>query len=370
MAATYTAAVIVSTAKPCDPIQYWESKVVAPEPGGVRLRVIYAGVCGTDKHFWEGAMTFPIPYVLGHEGVGRIEALGEGVTKDHAGKPVAVGDVVYWNPIAPCHACYHCTITKDFTSCANSTFLSPATEPTFASYTEVANLKRFNAFYKLAPSTPVEAVISLGCALPTILQALDNLGGIDFGSDVVVQGSGVLGLASIMMAVLAGAKTITVLDVVQSRLDMAMKFGATKTINVKDFPSSRDRLQTIQESSSCPDGVDLVMECSGRVESFAEGIKMLRTNGKYLVIGTFAGEGQALVDPFELVRKSLRIIGTKFAAPHHYYRAVQLADTYHERFPLAECVSAKVPLRNTEKAFELIASGTVVKVVIDLENSA
>ena len=360
----YTAAVVVEANKP---VEYWKSSVVQPAAGGIRVNVRYAGVCGSDLHLWKGAMTFPMAYVLGHEGLGTIDALGEGVTTDHADQAVAIGDMVYWNNIAPCHHCYACTVLTDYTSCANYKIFWPAKDPTPASYTELSYLSRDNSFYKVSPEVPVESVVALGCALPTVLQAVDNLGGHRLDSTVVVQGAGAVGLAFVMLVKLAGARKIIVMELNQKRLEMAKRFGATDLIDFAIFPTRADRLTKIQTLVGSP-GVDLVVEASGNLKAFKEGLNLLRRNGKYLVVGTWAGSGEVGISPFELVRKAVSIIGTSYAALKHYYHAVKLVERHHDEFPLTDCITHWFSLCDVQKAFEVVGRGEAVKAVVDFQD--
>src|SRR5688500_6010633 len=97
------AAVMVATNR----LEIWDVPVPEPEPGGALVSVVLGGVCGSDAHILSGDTgEMPFPIILGHEGVGRIEKLGAGVTTDYAGAPVAPGDLVCWSPIALCHRCY------------------------------------------------------------------------------------------------------------------------------------------------------------------------------------------------------------------------------------------------------------------------
>lgn len=307
--------------------------------------------------------------MLGHEGVGRIVELGTGVTTDHASSPIAVGDLVYWNPIRPCHACYHCTIAQDFTACENGTFWSPAEKlgsSVWASYTQVATLLPGNSFYKLNPSVPLNAYMALGCALPTMLQAVDHLGQIPSGSHVVVQGAGPVGLAAIMMAHLAGATHIVCIEGNQMRLDQARAFGATALVNF-----CQEGLQTVETRAAYirrivgEKGVNLVIECSGNASAFEEGIQLLARSGTYLLVGTWAGSDKVPICPFDVVRKALRIVGSTYCSPWCYYRAAQLVQANHHRFPLDACVTATYPLERAQAALGDVAEGRAVKAVID-----
>ncbi|KAH6988663.1 putative alcohol dehydrogenase [Ilyonectria destructans] len=323
----------------------------------LQLRVeTRAGVCGTDTHFVQGDEPLPQPAVLGHEGLGRIVELGEGVTTDHASNPIAVGDVVYWNPIMPCNACYDCTISEDFTACTNRTFWSPANQAEVrARYTELATLLLpYNSFYRINPSVPLDSFIAMGCALPTILRALDHLGGILSASTAVVQGAGPVRLAAIMMAKLAHASHIVSIDRVDARLQRAKDFGAALLIDIrKPELSTREARRSYTDSVVGARGVGLVIECSGNPAAFEEGIGMLARSGKNVPFC-----------PFEVVQKALTVVGSTFASPKHYYRAARLVEANHERFPLTQYVTHKYKLHDTEEALRAVGAGEVVKAVI------
>ena len=184
------------------PIEIWERPVADPAPGEVLVRLTHGGVCGTDVHFWRGEVPLPGPVVLGHEGVGTVDALGAGVATDYAGTPLAVGDRVYWQPVAPCQRCYACTVLGDVSMCENAFagVFGDAGGPTTASYCDYATLRAGLPFYRVPDDTPSDAVIALGCALPTMLQGIERLEGIRPGMSVVVQGCGPVGLAATLLA--------------------------------------------------------------------------------------------------------------------------------------------------------------------------
>ena len=83
---------------PDQPIEVWEAAMTDPKPGEVVVKVQLGGVCGTDVHFWRGEVPLPGPMVLGHEGIGTVEKLGQGVATDYAGQALSEGDRVYWMP--------------------------------------------------------------------------------------------------------------------------------------------------------------------------------------------------------------------------------------------------------------------------------
>ncbi|PCH52673.1 MAG: hypothetical protein COC20_02520 [Cellvibrionales bacterium] len=172
------------------PIEIWERPITLPQAGEVLVKVIMGGVCGTDVRFWRGEVPLPGPLVLGHEGIGTIDALGDGVTTDHAGVPIKTGDRVYWMPLRPCHHCHYCSVEQDLTLCENgmADLFRDANLPPSATYSEYSPLSAGMPFYRIPDDTPSEAVIAFGCAMPTMLQAMERLGGINVGQTVVVQG--------------------------------------------------------------------------------------------------------------------------------------------------------------------------------------
>ncbi|GAB1217441.1 hypothetical protein ATERTT37_006680 [Aspergillus terreus] len=360
----YKAAVITAARQP---IEIWEYDYIDPPAGCINIAVVRAGVCGTDLHLWQGDSTDDEPFILGHEGLGRVIALGGGVKTDHSGAPIAVGDTVYWNPIRPCYACFDCTIQRDLTGCRNGTFVSPArNKTTWASYTQVATLQRSNNFYRVDPSVPLDAFIALGCALPTMLKGLENMGPITRGSAVLVQGCGAVGLAATFLAKIAGARAILCIEGNPERRKMAKKFGATEVLDMKsaEYRSAEARAARIQEIVG-PRGLELAIECSGHASAVEEGLSLLGRNARYLLVGTWAGAGTVPLSPFETVHKALKIIGTTYASPENYYQAARLVETNYREFPFVDCVTHRFPLTRVSEALETVAGGKAVKVVIE-----
>src|SRR5262245_44080409 len=234
---------------PHQPIEVWERPLPPPQSGEVLLRGHLGGVCGTDVHLWRGEVPLPGPVVLGHEGIGLIEQLGPGVTTDYAGVPVEGGDQVYWVPARPCHHCYYCTVVKDFSLCERflADLFRDANEPPSACYSEYAWLPAGMPFFRIPDDTPAEAVIAFGCAMPTMLQGLERLGGIAVNQTVVVQGCGPVGLAATLLARIAGARRIIVIGAPERRLAMARRLGATETINLETMTAEEERVRYVHE---------------------------------------------------------------------------------------------------------------------------
>jgi threonine dehydrogenase-like Zn-dependent dehydrogenase len=347
------------------PLEIWERPLPAPEPGGIVARVQMSGVCGTDLHLWRGEVALPYPVTLGHEGIAWVEELGKDVTTDYAGTPITVGDRVYWQPTRQCHRCYYCTVEKDSSLCVNmfAELSRDANEPPSGSYAEFCSLPPGMAFYRVPDDTPTEALIAFGCAMPTVLQGFDRLGGIALNQSVVVQGCGPVGLAATLMAHLCGARQVIVIGAPERRLGMARRLGATATIDMESFGQEADRIAQVRDLTDGR-GAEVVIEAAGHLPAFTEGIKLVAKNGRYLVIGLWSAPGTVPIEPRYLNNNNIRIIGTALGQPQHLYRAIQVAQKYHRQFPMAEAISHRFALGEAQKALEAVARLETVKAVI------
>jgi 5-exo-hydroxycamphor dehydrogenase len=334
-----------------------------PVPGGITVDLIFGGVCGSDVHLYTGqAGALPFPVILGHEGVGRIARLGEGVTTDYASVPVAEGDLVYWSPIALCNACYTCTVLEQ-TPCEKSSFFEHADKPNWGTYQERVWIPAKQPFYKLPAGADPVALAALGCALPTALKAFDQVRPVRAGDSVVIQGAGPVGLAAAMMASISGATEVVVIDSVASKLEVAKRMGATATFDIS-ATSAEERREAIYALSG-PTGPQVVLEAAGALSAFAEGSDLTGVNGTYIVVGLWGPVGPTEVQPGDISWRNKSIGGATFPKAKHYYRAVQLAARLQDRFPIAELVTHRFPVQDSERALQAVESGEVIKAVID-----
>lgn len=347
------------------PIEVWERPMREPAAGEVLLRGELAGICGTDVHLWKGEVPIPGPIGLGHEGIAKIEELGEGVATDYAGAPVKVGDRVYWVPVHPCHRCYECTVEQEPTHCLNmlAALLRDAGESPSVAYSEFSWLPSGMPFYRIPDDTPPEAVIAFGCAMPTMLQGLERVGGIAVNQTVAIQGCGPVGLASTLLAKISGAREIIVLGAPKRRLEMAERLGATATINLDEVKSADDRIARVRELTGGR-GAEVVIEAAGAVSAFGEGIQLAAKGGRYLIVGLWSAPGTVPVEPRYLNNMNLRIIGTALFLGRHVHGAIQVARRHHRDFPMAAAVTHRFPLADAQKGLEAVARLESVKAVI------
>ena len=344
-------------------IEIVETGLTAPAAGELVARVEMAGVCGTDVHFWTGHTEHPAPMVLGHEGVGVIEELGAGARTDYASRPVSIGDRIVWAPERPCHRCYSCVVRGDTSVCESpEAYCSPG-EGNWATYADYALLPSDMAFFRAAARTPPAALAAFGCALPTVLQAFERAGGVSPGANVVVQGSGPVGLAATFLARIAGADRVLVIGRPAHRLSAAAKLGADQVIDITDIKAESDRRAIVLEATGGR-GADLVVEATGVLGAMEEGVGLLAPSGRYLVIGLWGTPGEVSVAPRVINNQNHSVIGSSLCQARHYYQAVRLVERHHPVLPLADMVSHRFPLEDAAAALAASRAEETIKAVI------
>lgn len=350
---------------PHQDIEIWQRPAASPGPGEVLARLELGGVCGTDVHLWHGEVPLPGPIVLGHEGIGVVQELGAGVGSDFAGAPLAPGDRIYWQPTRPCHRCHGCTVLNDVTLCENyfAGVFGSAEGPTAATYSEYVTLAADLPFYRIPDDTPSEPIIAFGCAMPTMLQALERLGGIEPGQSVVVQGCGPVGLAATLLAGVAGAGEIVVVGAPAQRLELARQYGATHTLDLGEVADPAQRIAQVRELTGGR-GAEVVIEAAGVIGAFSEGLEMTAANGRYLIVGLWSAPGTVPLEPRLINNRNLRIIGTALSQPRHLHQAIEVARVHHRRLPMAQAITHRFSIDQSQQALEAVARMETVKAVI------
>jgi threonine dehydrogenase-like Zn-dependent dehydrogenase len=293
-----------------------EYDVPDPEPGALLLRITQAGICGSDLHSWRGDREqrfHPVPRagnVMGHEGTGVVHRLGDGVTTDWAGKPVAEGDrVVHWSSRA-CFRCRQCSRGH-----TNLCTRPPGTYPPEAgiwpyftgTYSDYLYVTPDRPFYVVPSELPDASLSWVNCAMGTSAEGLERAG-CGPGDYVVIQGAGGLGLCASALASHRGAAKVIALDRLPERLELARRFGADHVIDVDEIDTVEARRELILELTG-GEGADVVMELVGVTELIPEGLGYLAPAGTLVEIGhVMAGRTFAL-DPRTIIRGK-RLIGS------------------------------------------------------------
>jgi threonine dehydrogenase-like Zn-dependent dehydrogenase len=333
-------------------------------PGAALLAVRRANVCGTDVHQWHYESVALRSSGLGHEFVGEIVALGEGLTTDYAGEPVAIGDRVVPVYYLTCHKCPPC-LRAEFNLCQNGLaewVIPPDIAPHFRSgFATHYYVHPGQFFYKVPDEVDDATVAGANCGLAQMLFVLDQLG-LAAGETLVIQGAGGLGLYAAAVAHERGARVVVV-DGVPERLELARKFGATAVVDLADHPDAADRVRAVQELTGGI-GADLVLEVTGVPAAFVEAIDLARVGGRIASVGNLNAEATVTMTPGIVTRKSLRIQGVLRYDPWYLHKAVAFLVRRQHLHPFSAFSDRSFPLADVTEALRAGESRSVARVAI------
>ena len=312
-----------------------EYNVPDPTPGALLLRQELAGICGTDLHMWQNSI--PGELVLGHENVGVIEALGSDVTTDYVGNPLKEGDRVIFAPGTP-HGAYGFYSTPD---------VAPHFRGGFADYIMLDYPDTCVIKTSLPPEVAVLTepfTIGVHAAMRAKIQ---------IGDTVVVQGSGAIGLVTLVCARISGAAKIIVVGGPAKRLDYAKRMGADVTINIEDVRSVEERTELVLAETPRRAGADVVFECAGFLPATPEGLGYVKRNGTFVEVGHFVDMGSIELNINRLMmRRNLRFEAIWGSSYEHFVRGLPILE--RNEFPYAEMVSHTLPLSRVKDGFDAL----------------
>ncbi|MSU21215.1 MAG: alcohol dehydrogenase [Pedosphaera sp.] len=337
------------------------------EPGAALVRTEMAGICGTDVHLWKGELPISLPVILGHETVGRIEQLGEGLERDWTGQPLRAGDRITWNSATSCGHCYYCAEKRQPTRCAERRaygigYRCDQPPHLLGGYAKFHYLRPRTHIFKLPDDLPTESVIGAGCALITAIHGIERTG-IVWRDNVVVQGAGPVGISALAVAKASGAAQVIVIGGPKHRLEMAKRFGADHTIDINAVRDPAARISAIRELTGSH-GADVVLECVGIPSAVVEGMEMCRDGGKYLILGHYCDGGTVSFNPHVVTRKQLQIFGSWSSEPRHMKAAIEFLRAHRRDFPFDAMVTHRFPLDQANEALSTTAQWDSAKTVL------
>ncbi|MBI2927955.1 MAG: zinc-binding dehydrogenase [Verrucomicrobia bacterium] len=353
------------------------------EPGAALVRTEMAGICGTDVHLWKGQLPITLPVIMGHETVGRLVELGDGLERDWTGLPLSIGDRVTWNSTVSCGQCFYCATKQQPTKCPQRRAYGigyRCDEPPhfLGGYAEFHYLRPATTVFKLPDDLPTEAVIGAGCALITAIHGVERICVERPSGDsanqmpilpslwrdfVVVQGAGPVGIAALAVAKQSGAGEVIVIGGPNHRLELAKRFGASHTIDIGEVREPAERIRRVRELTGGY-GADAVLECVGIPSAVSEGLEMCRDGGKYLVVGHYCDAGTIEFNPSVITRKQLQVFGSWSSEPRHLQAALAFLRAQRERFPFHKMVTHRFPLEQANEALALMANWQAAKSVL------
>lgn len=356
------------------PFHREELTLAEPGPGEVLVRVVGAGVCHTDLNAQSGDMPLPLPGVLGHEGSGVVEAVGEGVLELEPGDHVIMG----W---AYCGQCRNCVRGEhryclnigaellagvrlhgpDAGSSAYSRADGTALSGHFFGQSSFAthSLTRANAVVKVDKDIDLALLGPLACGITTGAGAVFNTAKPGPGESIVIIGAGAVGLAAVMAARNTPATTIIAMDLQDSRLELARELGATHTVNTRD----RGIVDAVTEILGGP--ADYVLDCTGSIKVIEQAADAVGLMGTFILVGGAPAEARFSLDHMRTLFGKT-VVGTLGGSSNSRTLIPGLIDLYKQgRFPFDRLVTS-YDFDQIDQAIADAHEGSTIKAVLQI----
>jgi S-(hydroxymethyl)glutathione dehydrogenase/alcohol dehydrogenase len=354
------------------PLEIEEIDLQGPKAGEVLVRLKATGVCHTDAYTLSGVDPEGLfPAILGHEGAGEVVEIGVGVTS------LNVGDHVIPLYVPECKKCKFCLSgktnlcqsiretqgkglmpdgTSRFSKNGKQLFHYMGTS-TFSEYTVVPEI----SLAKINKAAPLEKVCLLGCGISTGIGAVLNTAKVEPDSTVAVFGLGGVGLSVVQGAVLAKAKRIIVVDINESKFEMAKQLGATDCINPKNSSDPVEK-QIVDLTNG---GVDYSFECDGNLSLMRSALECCHKGwGESVIIGVAAGAEEISTRPFQLVTGRVWR-GSAFGGVKGRTQVPEYVEKYLKgEIKVDEFVTYEMPLEQINDAFLKMKEGKSIRTVI------
>ncbi len=349
--------------EPGRPLDVAEVELDEPGPGDVLVRVARVGLCGSDLHVLRGEWRRPTPMVLGHEGSGVVEAVGERV------RGLAPGDhvVLSWAP--SCGECGPCRCGRPVACVPLRAGIAAGTLPdgttrmrlgdeTVYRMTAVGALAErivvpAKAALPLPPDLPLEQAALIGCAALTGVGAVLNRARVEPGASVLVVGAGGVGQFCVQGARVAGAAAIVVADPLESRREQALRLGATVAV-------APDGVAAV-----LADGVDYAFDAVGGSATFDLALRSTRGGGTVVVVGMAPAGTTLSLDPFELTNEEKWVTGSLYGSEDPAVALPALLDHVRAgRIDLEHMVGPEYPLAEVNEAIEAMIGGAPGRVLV------
>ena len=354
-----------------EPLVVAEVELDDPGPGEALVRLVACGVCHTDLYTASGVdPSGYAPTVLGHEGAGVVEAVGEGV------ESLAVGDHVVTLFSPQCGKCIHCVDERTNLCLAireqqNKGYLPDGTTrlgrdgerirhfmgtSTFAEYTVMPEI----ALAKVSPDAPLDRACLFACGLSTGLGAAMNTAKVREGSTCVVFGAGMVGLGAVAGCRLQGAERIISVDLSEDRLELARGQGATETM-----VADADTVDRIIEGTD-GFGADYTFEATGNVNVMRQAVEAARMGWGLCTVAGVAGKGETLDIIPRFLITGRRVAGSSFGGVKGREGVPALVDRYLAgEIDVDAFISHRITLDEVNRGFELMEAQDGIRSVIE-----
>jgi NDMA-dependent alcohol dehydrogenase len=351
-------------------LQVVDVDLAPPGPSEVTVRLAASGICASDWHTMTGAIPSPTPSVLGHEGAGVVEAVGDRV------QAVAPGDHVVLSWVPSCGRCRYCE--------AGRTNLCSVAAPALLAGTLVSGARRlahrgaplyhYSFLSTFAERTvvdeascvpirddiPLSIAAPVGCAVMTGYGAVVNRARVEPGATVVVFGAGGVGLSAIMAAALSGAQEIVAVDPMSWKRELALQVGATQAVD----PQHADVAAFVRGLTG-GDGADVAIEAAGRAELVTQAFTVTRRAGTIVCVGVPPAGADVVLPGPDLVRHEKIVTGSLYGSCRARTDMPKILDLYASgRLPLDRLVTRTYRLDDINAGFRDMVAGHLARGVV------
>jgi S-(hydroxymethyl)glutathione dehydrogenase / alcohol dehydrogenase len=355
------------------PLEVQELELEEPRAGEVLVRLVACGVCHTDMYTASGVDPSGYsPCVLGHEGAGVVEKVGEGVSS------VAEGDHVVSLFSPQCGECVHCVDPRTNLCMAiraeqglghlpdgTTRLRRPGGEEirhfmgcsTFAEYTVMPEI----ALAKIDPDAPLDRACLFACGLSTGLGAAMNTAKVEPGTTCAIFGAGMVGLGAVAGCRLQGAERIICVDLSDDRLELAKGQGATDLMKADE-----NTVERILEMTEGGFGADYTFEATGNVKVMQQAVEAARMAWGLCTVAGVAGKGETLdIIPRWLIT-GRRVAGSSFGGVKGREGVPKLVDLYMQgEIDVDPFISHRITLDEVNKGFDLMEAQDGIRSVIE-----
>lgn len=348
---------------PNEPFVIQEYPIRYPNSLEALVKVSMSTICRSDIHSYQGHRPSPCPGLLGHEIVGRIVALGDGLTHDMRGDTLSIGDRITWSE-------YFIPEDNYFSEVLDLPQKSPGLEKYghMAVTTAPHHHGGFAEYCYVLPKSWILRIpddffdceaAPLNCGVATMVAVIEAAN-VRTGNTVVIQGLGLLGLYGAALAKARGARFVVGLDVNENRRKQSAKFGVDLALDPK---LDKDLLQKIKNICQ-PEGPDAVIEVCGVPEVIPLGIEIVRIGGTYVIAGLVSPGANVKIDANLIVKKMITLRGIHNYHPRHLIQALDFVKNHKSIYPFAELVDGFYCLDEVNQAMIDAASQRVLRAAI------
>lgn len=349
------------------PLVIEEIDIDSPRPGEVKIKMAATAVCHSDIHAFRGEIPEALPSVGGHESAGYIEEVGEGITS------VKPGDPVVATLLAACGKCRFCTTGRPHLCEAkwprveDSPYKNKQGQKlaqmfrigSFAEYT----ILHESQVVKVPENMPLDSACMLACGVITGFGAVTRRAKVEVGSSCAIIGVGGVGLNSVQGAAISGAYPVIAVDLTDSKLEAAKKFGATHTVNSDKV----DAIEAVKEITGGR-GADYVFVTVGSAEAARQGFSMSGSCGTTVMVGLPNFKDTISVSPIEFIMGEKVMTGSFMGTTSVRWDIPKMVDMYLGGIlKLDELITARYPLEQINEAIQSVLDGKALRNIITFE---